>query len=450
MADAVYIAVLSVAGFFTILATIWTSVLIHRHIRNYTKPSHQKYIIRILLMPIIYAVDSWLSLYFKHDSWAIFIDIGRDCYEAYVIYSFFKLLVEYLGGIEAVCTLVGKKPSFDFLPFYLAHDGHKFYHRCLQGIMQYVITRPTLAVVAAILQLFHKYGDGIYSWDKGYIYIQILNNISVTIALYCLGMFYQRFEMELKPHSPVLKFMVIKGVIFFTFWQSVGIVILGWVGVIPNTAHHTKTTISFFLNDTLICFEMFIAAVAHHYAFPYQQYQSASSLRDRKMIASVLGNETSSSKKEHVSDGPSALVVLGHVSNQGDVVRDAMASVVGGDDASFVEYRKFENIDEQKKAKQFSIVKKSSLGIKMKSPLMYNKGGEEDNNQIGIEIDSPTYGEAKDDFGDARARTASHTRAAEFSKKEIAEEPHHKFGDAILTKPEDTEVIDARYEINLL
>ena len=33
--------------------------------------------------------------------------------------------------------MVGKKPSFDFLPLYLAHDGNKFYYRCLQGIMQY-------------------------------------------------------------------------------------------------------------------------------------------------------------------------------------------------------------------------------------------------------------------------------------------------------------------------
>ena len=75
----------------------------------------------------------------------------------------------------------------------------------------------------------------------------------------------------------------------------------------------------------------------------YQQYQTATS-RNKNLIASVLGKETSSTKKEHVSDGPSALGVLGDVSNQGDVVRDAVASVVGVDDASFVEYHKFEYV----------------------------------------------------------------------------------------------------------
>lgn len=447
--DSVHIGVIAVAGVFTVLATVWTSVLIHRHIHNYTKPDHQKYILRILFMPIIYAVCSWLSLYFKHDSWSIFIDIGRDCYEAYVIYSFFKLLVSYLGGKEAVCSLVGKRPSFDFLPFYLAHDGNKFYHRCLQGIMQYVIARPTLAIVAAILQIFNKYGDGTYSWGNGYIYILILNNIAVTIALYCLGMFYQRFELELKPHSPVLKFMVIKGVIFFTFWQSVAIIILGWLGVIPSTENHSSTTIAFFLNDTLICVEMFIAAVAHHYAFSYLPYQT-SNVGKKNLIAAMIGKEASFSKKEHVRDGPSALNVLGDVSNQGDVVRDAVASVVG-DKGSFVEYHKFENQDENK-ARKFSIIKKSSFPID-KSPLITadHVGIEMPEMPVLPEFESSNFDDAKDDYKSGRPRTVSRGRASEFPKTEEVETPQqHKFGDAILTKPQDSEVIDARYEINLL
>jgi Organic solute transporter Ostalpha len=39
-------------------------------------------------------------------------------------------------------------------------------------------------------------------------------------------MFYQRFEAELRPHSPVMKFMVIKGVVFFTFWYAVNTLFL--------------------------------------------------------------------------------------------------------------------------------------------------------------------------------------------------------------------------------
>jgi hypothetical protein len=43
----------------------------------------------------LYATDSWLSLRFKDA--ALYLDIMRDCYEAYVIYLFLALMIAYLG-----------------------------------------------------------------------------------------------------------------------------------------------------------------------------------------------------------------------------------------------------------------------------------------------------------------------------------------------------------------
>jgi hypothetical protein len=47
----------------------------------------------------------------------------------------------------------------------------------------------------------------------------IILNISVSVALYSLVLFYHVFAKELAPHKPLAKFLCIKGVVFFCFWQ---------------------------------------------------------------------------------------------------------------------------------------------------------------------------------------------------------------------------------------
>jgi len=45
-------------------------------------------------------------------------------------------------------------------------------------------------------------------------------NITVSLALYALFLFYQATRDLLSPYYPVLKFFTIKSVIFLSFWQG--------------------------------------------------------------------------------------------------------------------------------------------------------------------------------------------------------------------------------------
>ena len=51
----------------------------------------QPFVVRIMWMVPIYAVDSWLALRFMGA--AIYLDTVRECYEAYVLYNFFSYLL---------------------------------------------------------------------------------------------------------------------------------------------------------------------------------------------------------------------------------------------------------------------------------------------------------------------------------------------------------------------
>lgn len=55
---------------------------IYTHLRNYTIPKEQRYIIRILFIVPVYAFDSWLSLLLLGShQYYVYFDSVRDCYE---------------------------------------------------------------------------------------------------------------------------------------------------------------------------------------------------------------------------------------------------------------------------------------------------------------------------------------------------------------------------------
>jgi hypothetical protein len=78
----------------------------------------QRKIMGLLWMVPIFAVDSWLSLRFKSAS--VYLDMFRDCYEAYVIYLFLALMIAYLGDgdeylvVDIIDTLPPLEHPFPF------------------------------------------------------------------------------------------------------------------------------------------------------------------------------------------------------------------------------------------------------------------------------------------------------------------------------------------------
>lgn len=69
-------------------------------------------------------------------------------------------------------------------------------------------------------------------------------------------------------NSPIPKFLCVKAVIFFSFWQGFAISVLIAMGIMSNTTPDTAVAIQ----DFLICFEMVFASVGHWYAFSHKDY----------------------------------------------------------------------------------------------------------------------------------------------------------------------------------
>ncbi|XP_043924370.1 transmembrane protein 184B isoform X2 [Protopterus annectens] len=272
----------AVSGFFVWTALLITCHQIYMHLRYYSRPNEQRHIVRILFIVPIYAFDSWLSLlFFTNDQYYVYFDTVRDCYEAFVIYNFLSLCYEYLGGESAImseirgkpiesscmygtCCLWGKTYSIGFLRF------------CKQATLQFCVVKPLMAIITVILQAFGKYRDGDFDVASGYLYITIIYNISVSLALYALFLFYFATRELLSPYSPVLKFFMVKSVIFLSFWQGMLLAILEKFGAIPKirvaNVSVGEGTVAAAYQNFIICVEMFFAAIALRHAFTYRVY----------------------------------------------------------------------------------------------------------------------------------------------------------------------------------
>lgn len=80
---------------------------------------------------------------------------------------------------------------------------------------QFVVIRPVCSFLMITLQLLGLYPSWV-SWT-----FTIILNISVSLALYSLVVFYHVFAKELEPHKPLTKFLCVKGIVFFCFWQVI-------------------------------------------------------------------------------------------------------------------------------------------------------------------------------------------------------------------------------------
>lgn len=245
---------------------------IYRHLLNYTEPTYQRYIVRIIFMVPVHALMSFLSLVLNGSS--IYFNSIREVYEAWVIYNFLSLCLAWVGGPGAVVlSLSGRvlKPSFClmtccFPPIPL--DG-RFIRRCKQGCLQFVILKPILVAVTFILYAKGKYEDGNFSAKQAYLYVTIIYTISYSTALFALLLFYVACRDLLRPFNPVPKFVMIKSVVFLTYWQGVLVFLAAKSGLIKNAEMAAE------FQNLIICVEMLIAAVGHFYAFPYKEYAGA-------------------------------------------------------------------------------------------------------------------------------------------------------------------------------
>mmetsp|Transcript_15318 Transcript_15318/g.38984 ORF Transcript_15318/g.38984 Transcript_15318/m.38984 type:complete len:526 (-) Transcript_15318:1010-2587(-) len=268
-------AILVLGSIFTSLAIPTTLYGIWQHISNYTQPLLQRYIIRILWMVPIYALDAWVVLILTATclaKYAYIPNLFRQVYEAYTLYNFFSYLLMYLettSGMTAGELLREKETNtadasgegepavedtkiVSVVPSSLLYHpgrtwvehlppfrftfrgrtvellapwerGEPFVSNCKWGVMSYVVISPVSFLVSLTYETVRSSeGDSFMSnYTSAYFWFTVLETWISFWAVYCFVFFFYEAQNELKPMKPLGKFLSVKGIVFVTFWQNI-------------------------------------------------------------------------------------------------------------------------------------------------------------------------------------------------------------------------------------
>ena len=200
--------------------------------------------------------------------WAPLLEVMRSAYEAYVLYAFLQMMLRRLHA-----DLRGVPHAWPVRRVLRPWAGARLLCRCVRGTLQYsLLMAPVAAATLACwgADVYEKPSH--FSPRAAYPWLALLRNASQLLAMYSLLLFYRAAREMLRPFRPLGKFAALKGIVFFTFWQSVLVTYLGYRGALPASLAPDPTQRSSALKHLLISIEMVGFALAHRSVFPLSDF----------------------------------------------------------------------------------------------------------------------------------------------------------------------------------
>eukprot|EP00985_Skeletonema_marinoi_P000408 scaffold143_cov109-Skeletonema_marinoi.AAC.2 len=154
--------------------------------------------------------------------------------------------------------------------------GRDFLLKIKHGVLQYVVVKTISSLFVTFVFLPSGiYGEGKFSWSSAYTYTTFILNVSVMYALYCLVMLFHAVQSDLSSPinwHPLGKFLCVKGVVFFTFWQGVAISFIRSHGFIADVGTWSGEDVANGIIAYLVCVEMVFFSIAHMFTFTWKEY----------------------------------------------------------------------------------------------------------------------------------------------------------------------------------
>lgn len=229
-------------------------------------------------MPPVYAFISFLSYrFFREYTYYSLLEI---VYEAITLSAFLLLLIEFVADssvvkdpTEALARKEKQKLVFPLCCWRYRPTKAYFMYAVKWSVLQYVVVRPVVSLIAMLCEAFNVLcpSQG-FNAHYANVYLAVIDFISISIALYGLVLFYSLTKEELEGRRPLAKFLAMKLIVIFTFYQSFLLSALAGKAI-HATKYWTATNVANGVNALATCIEMMFFAAFMLWAYSYKEYK---------------------------------------------------------------------------------------------------------------------------------------------------------------------------------
>ncbi|KAL7916829.1 organic solute transporter Ostalpha domain-containing protein [Trichoderma velutinum] len=252
--------------------TLLNSIVhITRHLARYTAPSQQRQIIRIILVPTVFAIFSFFSVFFYQTS--IYLRPLAEIYESIAIPAIFILYVHYVfPDSHSWRELFYRLQDPSSREGIITGGDMTWFKRTCVFVFQYPISKTISSIVEIATQ-----GAGVYCVNSlapghAHLWCEIINIVAIVLAVPHIIRFERRMKeyIDLK-HKPEAKLWTFKGFVFLQFVQLILFGLLNGRSFSP-TANVTFNDLYYGIPATLTCIEAWIFTLIFLWSFSTKEY----------------------------------------------------------------------------------------------------------------------------------------------------------------------------------
>ncbi|KAJ5720452.1 uncharacterized protein N7483_008386 [Penicillium malachiteum] len=272
-----------VSGACTLITCILIFTLQMQHATHFSVPCEQIKIMRIVHMLPAFSLTSLFAIIFPNSY--VYLEGWTEVFQAIALYSFHMLLIDFLAPSEKQRDIFFEnfkvKKSFKKGQYREGLSWLKLSYYCT---LQYPIVVFLVAIGQSIAQAFNVYCLDSNKPGFAHIWLELLQEVSVTIAINAVIRFYANTKDYMKEHKPLLKLLSFKLIVGLIFLEQIIFMVLESSSIFKPTKKLSYADVHMGLPTMVICVQMVPFAIFMHFSFNKKPYIVKQSGQNFEMV----------------------------------------------------------------------------------------------------------------------------------------------------------------------
>ncbi|KAJ5645196.1 hypothetical protein N7507_011207 [Penicillium longicatenatum] len=261
-----------VSGACTFITCVLIFSLMAEHACRCSVPSEQVKIMRIIHMLPAFSVLSFLAIAFPNSY--VYLEGWTEVFQAVALYAFHMLLIDFVAPTERkrdeFFQKLKVKKIFRKNQY---REGISWLKLSYYSTLQYPIVVFWVAVAQSVAAALDRYCLDSNKPAFAHLWLEIIQEVSVTIAINAVIRFYLNTKDYMKEHKPMLKLLSFKLMVGLIFLEQIAFMILESSKVFKETAKLSYADVHMGIPTMVICVQMVPFAIFMRYAFSTDVYR---------------------------------------------------------------------------------------------------------------------------------------------------------------------------------